>query len=512
MAYEYKVLGQTVRLEVDPTVVAVRFHGAQPKSLRARAIEAAGAGPFTTRFEIPGEELTIVPVGAAGGQPNSSFRAQSDSVLRSLSAQPEVSHALPVFRVAGNQVVATNRVIVGIDDPAQAASFVGKHGLKPLRSRDDKIVYQIPDGADVFAVAEALTHEPGVRFAEPDFVTIGRHIPSRIGVEAPPILNDPLIKDQYAMRITRAVDAWNIQSGDPRVKIAILDEGVDTRHPDLAAAIIATFDATDDDSFQDPNAWDGHGTCCAGLAVAIANNAVGVRGVGAGCSILAVRIAYSQFQGGPWVTSNEKIARAISWSWQNGADVLSNSWGGGAPSNDIAEEFERARQRGRGGRGCVIVIAAGNQFGPVSFPGTLQSVLTVSASNEYDEAKTPTSKDGENWWGTNHGAEIGIAAPGVHNLTTDISGPGGYVGGDYDPKFNGTSSATPIVAGACGLVLSANANLRESEVRSIIQGTADKVGPYPYVGGRNDFFGNGRLNVLSAVQAVRGTSPGVPAV
>jgi subtilisin family serine protease len=124
------------------------------------------------------------------------------------------------------------------------------------------------------------------------------------------------------------------------VKIAILDEGVDTRHPDLDAAIAGAFDATDGDSFQDPNAWDGHGTCCAGLAAAIAKSALGVRGAGAGCSILAIRIAYSQTQGGPWVTSNEKIARAISWSWQNGADVLSNSWGGGAPSNDIAEEFE----------------------------------------------------------------------------------------------------------------------------------------------------------------------------
>jgi subtilisin family serine protease len=502
VAYEYKVLGQTVRLEVDPTVVAVRFHAAQPKSLRARAISAAGAGPFTTRFEIPGEEITIVPVGAAGVNP-SSPAMRSDTVLHSLNAQPEVSHALPVFRVAGNQVVATNRVVVGIDDPAQTASLATKHGLTQLRSRDDKIVYRIPDGADVFAVAEALTHEPGVRFAEPDFVTIGRHIPSQVGAEAPPILSDPLIRHQYAMRITRAVDAWNIQSGDPSVKIAILDEGVDTQHPDLADAIVRTFDATDDDTFQDPNAWDGHGTCCAGLAAAIANNSVGIRGVGAGCSIIAVRIAYSQVRDGPWVTSNEKIARAISWSWQNGADVLSNSWGGGPPSNDIAEEFERARRRGRKGRGCVVVIAAGNDFGPVSFPGTLQNVLTVSASNEYDEAKTPTSRDGENWWGTNHGAEIDVAAPGVHNLTTDISGQNGYAGGDYQPKFNGTSSATPIVAGACALLLSANPDLRENQVRSIIQQTADKVGPYPYVDARNDFFGNGRLNVLAAIQAAR---------
>lgn len=499
MAYEYKVAGQTIKLEIDPTVVAIRFQDMQPKSVRARAVDAAGVGPFTTRFEVPGEELTIVPAGPSSRNENFS----TSDALNSLNQQPEVSNALPVFRVGGNQVVATDRIIVGIDDASQQDSFVAKHQLTLLRSRDDKKIYQIPSGQDVFTVAEALSNEPGVRFAEPDFVTIGRHIPSRIGIEAAPILNDPFIKEQYAMRITQAQQAWAIQTGAPNIKIAILDEGVDTRHPDLRNAIVGTFDAMDDDAFQDPNAWDGHGTACAGLAAAHANNAVGIRGVAGGCSILAVRIAHSRAQGGPWVTSNEQIARAISWSWQAGADVLSNSWGGGLPSNDITEEFERARRNGRNGKGCVVVIAAGNQFGPVSFPGTLANVLTVAASNEYDEAKTPTSRDGESWWGTNHGREISVAAPGVHNLTTDISGPAGYASGDYTPKFNGTSSSTPIVAGACGLVLSANPDLLESQVRAIIQQTAEKVGPYPYSSGRNDFFGNGRLNVFAAVQAAQ---------
>lgn len=327
MAYEYKVLGQPVRLEVDPTVVAVRFHSNRPKSLRAQAVQAAGAGPFTTRFEVPGEELTIVPVGSA--EPANFGGAHAGMVLNALNAQPEISHALPVFRVGGNQVVATNRLVVGFHDPSKREAVAEKYSLKPLRDRDDKTVYEVPDGADVFGIAGSLSGEVGVRFAEPDFVTIGRHIPSRVGAQAAPILNDPMIKDQYAMRITKAVDAWAIADGDRNIKIAILDEGVDTHHPDLAAAIGGTFDATDDDTFQDPNSWDGHGTCCAGLAAAVGANGVGIRGVAGGCSILAVRIAYSTSQGGPWVTSNERIARAISWSRQAGADVLSNSWGGG---------------------------------------------------------------------------------------------------------------------------------------------------------------------------------------
>jgi subtilisin family serine protease len=236
-------------------------------------------------------------------------------------------------------------------------------------------------------------------------------------------------------------------------------------------------------------------------------------GIGGGCSLLAVRIAYSPAPQADWVTSNAVIRRAIDWAWQRGrADVLSNSWGGGAPSTAITNAFERARTQGRGGKGCVIVIAAGNASGPVDFPGNFSNMLTVSASNEHDEPKTTTSQDGEFWWGANFGPEVVVAAPGVHNYTTDISGEKGYnpggtgavVDANYVHNFNGTSSATPIVAGAVGLVLSANRNLTEAQVREVIRDSADKVGSVPYVNGRNDRMGYGRLNVYRAVQTALG--------
>lgn len=504
MAYEYRVLGKPVRLDVDPSVVAVRFVEPAPNSTRARATAAAGVGPFATRFEIPGEKLTIVPVAAAIPGPGPSAAAASPvAAIDALNQQPEVRNALPVFRVGGNQVVASDRVIVGFKDLAARDAVLGKYGLVEIRERENEVLVQVPQKVDVFELCSQLDAEDAVAFAEPDFVTIGRHIPKRIpGFQ--PMLSDPLVGGQYAMQITRAREAWEIQAGDPRIKIAVLDEGVDTAHPDLAAAVAGAYDATDDDVYQEPNAWDGHGTACAGLAAAVPNNATGISGAGGGCSILAVRIAYSTFNGGPWITTNEIIARAIDWSWKVGlADVLSNSWGGGAPSNAIVAAFERARTAGRNGLGCVIAIAAGNSFSEVHFPANIPNVLAVAASNEFDEIKTPTSRDGETWWGTCFGPEIAVASPGVHNLTTDIAGSSGYAVGDYTPTFNGTSSATPIVAGACGLVLSANSALTEAQVRDLICRAADKVGPYPYDNDRNDYFGFGRLNVLAAVEAAR---------
>lgn len=213
-----------------------------------------------------------------------------------------------------------------------------------------------------------------------------------------------------------------------------------------------------------------------------------------------MRIAYSDSPGGPWQTRPSIIADAVDWARRNGASVISNSWGGGLPSNAVVAAIDRARAQGRGGLGCVVVIAAGNSNGPVEFPASLPGVLVVSASNEYDQAKTPESADGETWWGSCFGPEIDVAAPGVHNLTTDISGSAGYAPGNYEPAFNGTSSATPIVAGACGLILSKRSDLSEAQVRGLVVATAEKVGQFSYADGRNDRMGSGRLNVLEAVR------------
>jgi thermitase len=495
MAYEYKVMGQTVRLEVDPNTVAVRFQPTAPKSLRATVALDAGLSSFPQRVEIPEEGITLMP--ATG--PN--IGIQMSDRITNLSAHPEIVRATPVFRLGDNKVVPSDRILVGFKDPGDLESVVGKYGLSLVRQRENEYLFKVPAARDPLQVSKEIAELPCVLYSEPDFITVGRHLPKFMQTQNPsPTVPDPLLAKQYAMSITNATAAWALVAGNPDVRIAVLDEGVQTSHPDLASAVVGTYDGTDGDNYQEPNPWDGHGTSCAGLAAAVGDNAVGVKGIGAGCSILAVRIAYSRAAGTDWITTNEIIARSIDWSWKNGASVLSNSWGGGTPSNAIVLAFERARTRGRAGRGCVVVIAAGNASGPVNFPATMPNILAVSASNEFDEFKSRTSRDGETFWGSCFGPEVSVAAPGVHNYTTDITGPGGYDSSDYMPTFNGTSSATPLVAGACGLILSAAPNLTEEQVRKLVTASADKVGAAPYVAGRNDFFGFGRLNVMRAIQ------------
>ena len=295
-----------------------------------------------------------------------------------------------------------------------------------------------------------------------------------------------------------APEAWDSQKGSSQIIVAIIDEGVDTQHPDLQSKIVTPYDATDGDNNQEPNSWDGHGTACAGIAVAVTNNNLGVAGVSWNSRILPVRIASSNCQGCGWITTNAIIEDGLRTAVDRGAHVLSNSWGGGPVSNAINSGIDYAIANGR-----VVVFAAGNGSGPVGYPGNLSTnrvMITVSATNEWDEFKTTTSQDGENWWGSDFGPEINVAAPGVHIYTTDIRGSNGYANGDYVATFNGTSSATPLVAGAAALALSQNPSMTPAEVRDLLQQTADDLG----ASGFDNQFGHGRLNVGNSFKKVAG--------
>lgn len=508
MDYAYKVAGREVRLAQDTTLVGVRYSEPSPKSRRAAFAAKAGAD-FAQRIEVPNEKFTVLRQDDAD---NAVKRAAATA-----TEQPStVARLSPVFRLGQVKVMATDRVLVGLTDPAQPLQpLIAGMKVVEVRSRGyGEYTLRLAETIDPLECAAHLAGRDGVKYAEPDFVNIGPRlarsplptdIDQIVAKYAPDAARDPFLSRQYATVITAADKAWKKVKASQKVSIAILDEGVDTRHEDLREAIVGSYDATDRDEYQEPNAWDGHGTACAGLAAAVPNR-TGIRGMAGGCTLLAVRIAYSSQPRGDWVTTNEGIADAIEWSWSRGASVLSNSWGGGAPSSAISAAIERARTRGRNGKGCVVVAAAGNEAAGVIFPAFLDGVLAVSASNERDEFKTKDSSDGENWWGSNFGPEVAICAPGVHNYTTDNTGAAGYndgPAGHYYASFNGTSSATPIVAGAAALVLSANPELREDEVRELLCATADKVGSDPYPGGRNDRFGHGRVNALKAVEAAQ---------
>ncbi|MFN9694787.1 MAG: S8 family serine peptidase [Synechococcaceae cyanobacterium] len=357
-------------------------------------------------------------------------------------------------------------------------------------------------GADAFIMANRY-HESGLTiYSQPNFVRL---------LKPAFIPNDPLFSQQWALRNTgqgggvvgqdlKAVSAWHFTRGSSSITIAIIDEGVDYSHLDFntPGKLVTGYDAIRRINDPNPSNNDAHGTACAGIAAATTGNGTGVSGVAPNCRLMGIRIAYSS--GPNWVTTDAQIADGINTAVARGADVLSNSWGGGSPSAAITNAIRNARTAGRGGRGCVVCFAAGNNNGAVSYPGNLPEVITVAACNEWGERKSPTSRDGENWWGSNFGPEVDVSAPGVHITTTDISGSRGYnTAGDYVTTFNGTSAATPHVAGVAALVLSVNPNLRGAEVEGILRSATDDLAQQ----GFDNFTGFGRINALKAVQAAQ---------
>jgi len=301
-----------------------------------------------------------------------------------------------------------------------------------------------------------------------------------------------------------AAAAWAITKGVAEVKVAVLDEGVDTAHPSLRHAVMDERDFIGNKGLSAmPDGDDAHGTACAGI---ISSNDKTCPGIAPRCGLIAARIAMDDGQGG-WVFDDFRTADAIDWCWRSGAAVLSNSWGGGAPSDPISRAFARARTQGRGGLGAVVAIAAGNGQDLVQFPGDLPGYVTVGASNPADERKTKTSSDGETWWGSSFGPSLHLLAPGVFISTTDIAGQAGYETGDFTSTYNGTSSATPAVAAVAALMIAANPALSASSVRTLLGITAKRFK------GQKDWtmeLGWGRLDAGAAVAAAKAAAAAVP--
>jgi subtilisin family serine protease len=357
-------------------------------------------------------------------------------------------------------------------------------------------------------------------YAEPDKVVYDAHHSSP---------SDPLYYLQWAHNNTGSADqysgspgidmkiqqAWNTTMGSPDIKVGVIDEGVDLTHPDLQANLLQGFNG----STMTSNPGDGaplgsrraHGTNCAGIIAAVANNGIGVAGVAPNCKIIPATI----FSSTGTYLGDAAAAASFDYIRLAGAHVISNSWGGGSVSSTVDAAINRAVTLGRGGKGCVVLFASGNDnAASVSYPADNTQVISVGGINMCNQRKAAATCDGETWWGANYGAGLDVVAPCVKIASTDIQGAGGYntasgTAGNYYNTFNGTSSACPNAAGVTALVLSVDSNLTVAEVTQVLELSCDKMAGYSYAsssdpnqsnGSWNSETGHGSINANSAVQ------------
>lgn len=501
---EYYYDGKKVSLTISARHRAVQF--ATPPTAEMRRSAAMEAN-------TPEERSQGVHLG------NGLFLHETNTQNSSMApaggvALPSGSQHCPVFESADGTPMIVTREFIAQFSPTMSRAEIDQYNsdnqvrvVSESGWETNTFVLEVQGTeSDALGMANRYQEHEQVVHAHPNFVRLMTR------TSAP---NDQLFSQQWALNNTgqgggvagqdiKVLPAWNITKGSSKITIAIIDEGVDYSHPDLntPGKLVTGYDAVRRINDPTPSNDDAHGTACAGIAAAASNNNLGISGVAPGCRIMGVRIAYGVINPVTgrrvWVTTDAQIADGINQAVANGADVLSNSWGGGSPSTSITNAIRQAKSFGRGGLGCVVCFAAGNENSFVSYPGTLPEVITVAACNEYGERKSPTSRDGERW-GSNFGPEVDLAAPGVHIVTSDIRGTSGYERGDYTKTFNGTSAATPHVAAVAALCLSVNPDLRAAEVEDILRHATDDLGQQGY----DNYTGYGRINAYKAVLAAR---------
>jgi Ca2+-binding RTX toxin-like protein len=273
---------------------------------------------------------------------------------------------------------------------------------------------------------------------------------------------------------------WDEYSG-AGIHIGIYDAGIQSAHPDLGANIDSSRAVTINGNpvGGEPNATtpDPHGTAVAGILAAVANNGVGVVGVAWGASLTSVPIIDPDSS--IYLVSPNQANFLSAVHQMANFDVTNNSWNAtlffepytnlAVPSQyaNINLEYEFAVSDGRGGLGTVIVQGVGNDNRDAQGSGVNASRYTISvAAIEQDGFAADFS---------NHGACVLVTAPGVLDVTTDLTGIVGYWPEDY-VSVSGTSFATPIVSGIAALMLQANANLGWRDVQNILAASTTHTG------------------------------------
>lgn len=454
-----------------------------------------------------------------------------------IAGTPDVEASMDVLEtIEGTELSYQDKICLKFKQevmPADSRKILAVFGVSTIQDSHFMVV-KVRPGDDAMEVANAIFETGKVEYAHPDFF-----IPKVLNQ----IPNDTYFGMQWNFRNVgqtindghvgtpgadiMAVDAWRGARG-ANVIVAVLDEGVTSNHPDLPNTrqirlAGSNFDLGNND--PSPAGNNNHGNACAGLVSAEINNGVGTAGIAPRARIMPIRMMSA---------SDAATANAIDFAWQNGAQVLSCSWGYGSTNPNlvpaIVDAINRATTQGRGGRGSVVVFAAGNtahhvagNHGTINFPANVAGVITVGASDRNDRQAnySPTSPANGKFLdivAPSHRAYPNqIAGENFEVWTTDIPGTPGYnpnasngeqvpasntsaTWNNYTGRFGGTSAACPQVAGTAALILGFEPGLRRIEVYNILINTADKVGPYTYTSGRSGEMGFGRLNALRAMR------------
>jgi Subtilase family len=420
---------------------------------------------------------------------------------------------LAVLALAAPSPAAAARFAVGLERGAQKADVA-----RDLRAATGGAVEPLaPFGLVLEAPSAAgAASVPGVRYVE----RLGRD--RRIAF----VPSDPLASRQWYLGQIRAFDAWPLApSFNTRVRVAVIDSGIDATHPDLAPRIESGKSFVGTSWWKDPH---GHGTFVAGIIAAEAGNGEGIAGIGLGADLLIAKVVREDGS-----ISLEAEARAIRWAVRQGAKVINLSFGGvrdpGNPKRDTYSRLEAEAIEWAVRHGVVVVAAVGNgdqapamPWTHASYPAALPHVIGVSALARDGSVPAFSNRDEIYNDIAAPGTEIFSTLPRV--LTSQRSTCQFQAYSECGPlefkRAEGTSFAAPQVSGAAALLLSVaslpgiDVDLRPEQVASLLTRSASDVTPVTGCRrctlARDRLTGWGRLDVSAAIGQL--TAAPVPAL
>ena len=529
-----------IDLKPSPELIAVRTRSR--RSLRSGPVQRAAAAEISDAklvLAFPEAGVEVYKIAPAAKRGTVEQRKQA------IRLDPDVQFAGGVLvDDAGEPVLYTENLFIKfVDraDPDDCEEVLRKEGLS-IRQKLDYATnaYFVSTaegtGQKVFDLAQRLIQRDDVEYCHPELV---RRRQARTIYAPQWHLQTTTVGGRSISASANVAEAHKTTRGEG-ITIAIIDDGIDIDHPEFTSSgkVVSPRDVTyaighaqalnPRPKDPDPSFPDDHGTSVAG--VACASGVDGASGVAPAAKLLPIRLASG--------LGSQQEANAFKWAADQGADVISCSWG---PADgawyDDSDPLHRQKvpmpastklaidyaiNSGRGGKGCVVLFAAGNGNESVSNDGyaSYEKVIAVAACNDRG-VRSVYSDFGPAVWCSFPSNDLGWPEknrpePLTTGIwTTDRSARRGYnagstaegdARGNYTNSFGGTSSAAPGAAGVAALALAVNPALKWNEVRDVLKRGCDRVDPtsgqYDSAGHSN-LYGYGRLNAASVVQQAK---------
>ena len=371
---------------------------------------------------------------------------------------------------------AENEMIIHLNSGLSKSEAIAKVEEMGYRALDfmpelDAILVEVPDnGARVSAMSSAESSSD-IRSSQPNhiFTTQDYVIP-----------NDDNFSRQWAASAIKLPQAWRQTTGSDRVRVAVLDTGIDYNHPELADFIDKDSSYNFIDNNSDAMDYNNHGTHVAGIISAKGDNGNGTAGVMWESELMAVKVLGDDGNGSEWSLAQGILYAAglLDNQPRQTADIINLSLGMSDP-NHVPKTLERAIERAAA-EGIIIVAASGNNGSRgVIYPAAFPDVIAVGALEENGSDMPEVTSY------SNYGPEIDVTAPGSLIYSTLADDKFGYM--------SGTSMAAPHVSGLAGLMLSEG--IRARDVRSLLQDTAIKLGNDDF----SESYGYGMINSYKSV-------------